>query len=217
MRRLNLLQTVIEHARREWRLQLVVNPAQQVKRPAGADKKRDRVFAPPPEDPNEQSEEQRLYAGCYENSQLLGDWARFAVMAAMRQGEIAGLWWEDIDLKRRVARVLGAKRKVPKNGDVREVPLSPEAVALLMRRPGVRRGAVFPMDQNILRMRYRRVCDDLGIVNLTFHDLRHVATTRLAKKYPNPLDLMRVTGHKDLKSLDRYYHKSAEELAAQAA
>jgi integrase len=66
-------------------------------------------------------------------------------------------------------------------------------------------------------MRYRRAVVRAKIDDLTFHDLRHIATSRLAKIYANPLDLKRVTGHKDLKSLDRYYHTSAAELAARAA
>lgn len=77
-------------------------------------------------------------------------------------------------------------------------------------------GRVFRIDQNILKMRYRRAADRAGIIALTFHDLRHIATSRLARIYPNPPDLKRVTGHKDLKSLDRYYHATAEELAARA-
>jgi len=64
----------------------------------------------------------------------------------------------------------------------------------------------------MLKMWYRRVVARAGIEDLTLHDLRHVATSRLAKLYPNPLDLKRVTGHKDIKSLDRYYHTTAQEL-----
>jgi integrase len=66
-------------------------------------------------------------------------------------------------------------------------------------------------------MAFRRATRKAGIEDLTFHDLRHIGTSRLAKIYKNPLDLKRVTGHKDLKSLDRYYHTTAEELVARAA
>jgi len=52
-----------------------------------------------------------------------------------------------------------------------------------------------------------------GLTNLTFHDLRHEATSRLARYLSNPLDLMRVTGHRDLKSLDRYYQPIMQALA----
>jgi integrase len=51
-------------------------------------------------------------------------------------------------------------------------------------------------------------------VGSTFHDLQHIGTSRLAKIFSNPLDLKRVTGHNDLNALDRYYHTTAEELAA---
>jgi integrase len=66
-------------------------------------------------------------------------------------------------------------------------------------------------------MAFRRATRKAGIEDLTFHDLRLIGTSRLAKIYKNPLDLKRVTGHKDLKSLDRYYHTTAEELVARAA
>jgi integrase len=60
---------------------------------------------------------------------------------------------------------------------------------------------------------WKRVCRKAGITNLHFHDLRHEATTRLANKLPNILELSAVTGHKDLRMLKRYYHPKAEELA----
>jgi integrase len=103
---------------------------------------------------------------------------------------------------------------VTKNGEIREVPLLPAAIRLLESIPRADSGRVFPIDQNVLKMRYRRAVARAGIVGLTFHDLRHIGTSRLAKMYTSPLDLKRVTGHKDLKSLDRYYHTTAEELAA---
>ncbi len=226
VRRLNLLQTIIQHARREWDIHLPENPAQMVKRPSGADRKRNRVFRETSpsgelEQPHDReaprSEEERLLAVCDADSNtLLGTIVRFAVHTAMRQGEIVGLCWNDIDLDRRTAVVRGAAGDVTKNGEVREVPLLPEAVALLVALGPSEKGRVFPIDQNVLKMRYRRAVERAHIDDLTFHDLRHIATSRLARIFPNPLDLKRVTGHKDLKSLDRYYHTTAQELAARA-
>jgi hypothetical protein len=48
VRRLNLIQTAINHARREWRINIVNNPAsaEQCARPKGADRKRDRILLP---------------------------------------------------------------------------------------------------------------------------------------------------------------------------
>jgi integrase len=222
VRRLNLIQTIVEHARREWRINIASNPAQLVKRPAGADHKRDRMLAPAKSDNGAESdddisrsEEERLLKACdSDGNPWLGTIVRFAILTAMRQGEIVGLRWSDVDLHNRTAIVRGAAGTVTKNGEIREVPLLPAAISLLegVRQP--ERQRVFPIDQNVLKMRYRRAVGRAKIADLTFHDLRHVATSRLAKLYPNPLDLKRVTGHKDLKSLDRYYHTTAGELAA---
>lgn len=216
VRRLNLIQTVIEHARREWRINLPNNPAQMVKRPSGADKKRDRVFKSEAstQSPAPKTEEDVLLERCdADTNPWLGAIVRFAILTAMRQGEIVGLKWSDIDLGKRTAVVRGALGTVTKNGEVREVPLLPAAISLLKTLKSDKDGYVFPIDQNVLKMRYRRAVAGAGIKDLTFHDLRHIATSRLAKIYTNPLDLKRVTGHKDLKSLDRYYHTTAEELA----
>jgi integrase len=224
VRRLNLIQTIIGHARREWRIHLAENPAQMVKRPAGADRKRNRVFAPAPQrkgasslpkDKLPKSEEERLLKACDDDTNpLLGSIVRFATATAMRQGEIVGLRWTDIDLNKRTAVIRGAAGTVTKNGEVREAPLLPAAIKVLKELKRSDDFHVFPIDQNALKMRFRRAVKRAGIEDLTFHDLRHIATSRLARIYTNPLDLKRVTGHKDLKSLDRYYHATAEELAA---
>ncbi|KXV78675.1 hypothetical protein AD954_01670 [Acetobacter cerevisiae] len=55
-----------------------------------------------------------------------------------------------------------------------------------------------------------------GLKGLIFHDLRHEATSRLAKFLPNPLDLKRVAGNHDLKSLDRYYQPVPEDIRRQS-
>lgn len=45
-------------------------------------------------------------------------------------------------------------------------------------------------------------------------DSRHEASTQLAKALENPMDLAKVTGHKDLKTLlNVYYNPTGDELA----
>ncbi len=51
------------------------------------------------------------------------------------------------------------------------------------------------------------------IPNLRFHDLRHTATSRMAHKLSNVIELASVTGHQTIQMLKRYYHPNAEELA----
>ena len=47
---------------------------------------------------------------------------------------------------------------------------------------------------------------------LHFHDTRHEAITRLAKRL-DVLELARVVGHRDPRSLMIYYNETAEQLA----
>ncbi|MDC7252931.1 hypothetical protein NMY25_001792 [Wohlfahrtiimonas chitiniclastica] len=49
-------------------------------------------------------------------------------------------------------------------------------------------------------------------VDLTFYDARHEACTRLARKL-EVLDLARMIGHRDPRSLMIYYNPTASEIA----
>ena len=59
---------------------------------------------------------------------------------------------------------------------------------------------------------WRKLRDRAGVVGLTFHDARHLAVTRLAKKL-DVLDLARMVGHKNIQMLMRYYNASASDIA----
>ncbi|MGI0021189.1 MAG: tyrosine-type recombinase/integrase, partial [Nitrososphaera sp.] len=45
-----------------------------------------------------------------------------------------------------------------------------------------------------------------GIEELRFHDLRHEATSRLFEKALNVMEVASITGHRDLRMLQRYTH-----------
>lgn len=153
-----------------------------------------------------------------------------ALETAMRQGEMLALEWECIDLEAQTAHL-----PVTKNGEPRTVPLSLRAVAILREmaegdHSAPPSGKVFRLSADALkkawtrtidraRRRYVQECTDVGrkpdarLTNLRFHDLRHEATSRLAEKLPNLVELAAVTGHKDLRMLKRYYHPKASDLA----
>jgi len=58
-----------------------------------------------------------------------------------------------------------------------------------------------------------RACKRAGLVDLHWHDVRHIAITRLAEKPPNPIELAAAPGHRSLTMLKRYDHSSASNLA----
>jgi integrase len=127
-----------------------------------------------------------------------------ALETAMRAGEILGLRWPDV---REKAVTLPAT----KNGDVREVPLSKRAREILAALPRDRT-TCFDVDPGTRDVLFRRARDATGIKNLHFHDSRAEAIWRLSKKL-DVMELARVIGHRDLRSLLLYYNAPADELA----
>jgi integrase len=229
VKRLNLLAAMINHAIAEWHMPFASNPAtaKAVTRPKGADKKRNRRLQPASDDAIQDAldageepplgEEQRMYAALAESP-----WphdtiiTRWAIAQATRQGEAFALRWGDINLRRKLVQIHGRHRLGTKNDDAAEEigpevrPLMPEAIAILLELKGDRRpGAddlVFNIGpQSAFKTRFGRMMTKAGLLDFTYHDLRHEATSRLAKRYKHKEDLMRVTGHRDLKSLNRYY------------
>lgn len=131
----------------------------------------------------------------------------------MRAGEITSLTREDIDLEKRTAHL-----KMTKNGDERTVPLSERAIKILNNLPKLNnsKAPIFQLSAGSLSAIFRTHRNKTPIQNLTFHDTRHEATTRLAKKF-HVLDLARITGHKNINELLTYYDKSAEDMAKELA
>ncbi len=150
-------------------------------------------------------------AGAYRvgtRNPLLRPLVQFAIETAMRQGEMLALTWDNVDVKAQTAHLEDTK-----NGESRTVPLSSRAVALLDALPRSPAARVFPISAQAVKLAWGRACRRAGIEDLHFHDLRHEATSRLAEKLPNLIELAAVTGHLDPRMLKRYYHPRAEDLA----
>jgi len=130
-----------------------------------------------------------------------------AVETAMRQGEIWGLEWDRVFIKEQYVSLPDTK-----NGTKRNVPLSKRAIELLKSIP-TKTGRVFTVNQASAGVTFRRACDLAEVKNFNFHDFRHEGITRLAKKL-SVLELARMVGHKDLRSLQTYYNATATELAS---
>ncbi|WP_083383948.1 tyrosine-type recombinase/integrase [Cupriavidus sp. USMAHM13] len=201
IRELAYLSSVINHARREWGIN-IANPVASVRKPP-TPQGRNRVLS--------QEEECRLLAALAPDGRR-NPWIRPMAMlgleTAMRRGEILQLRWEHIDLEGQTAFL-----PVTKNGSPRVVPLSRRAVVLLRELPRSLDGRVFPINAAALHKAFQRACKRAGLADLRWHDLRHTAITRMAAKLPNLIELAAVSGHRSLAMLKRYYHPSATELA----
>jgi integrase len=62
------------------------------------------------------------------------------------------------------------------------------------------------MTADALDSAWDRATTEAGLPDLRFHDLRHVGTTRHARRLRNPQMLKRITGHKTDAMLARYTH-----------
>ena len=74
-------------------------------------------------------------------------------------------------------------------------------------------GRVFPLTEDAVKGLWFRILKKSGITDLRFHDLRHEATSRFFEKGLNVMEVSAITGHKDLRMLQRYTHLRAEDLA----
>lgn len=189
-REMNLLKSVLRYARTEleW---IRADPMADIRRPGGH-RARDRRVS------DDELERMRLALGWVADvppanaSQRIAVMMLVAVETAMRSGELCSLTWDQVQAK-------FVRLDKTKNGDAREVPLSRRARALLDLLP--RDGAtVFGVSDALRDALWRKARARAEIVGMTFHDLRHEAVTRLARKL-DVLDLSRMSGHRDLVSL----------------
>jgi integrase len=201
IRELAYLSSIINHARREWGIN-IQNPTQHVRKPA-TPAGRTRKLS--------KDETNKLF-NALEPTGRQNIWVlpvvRLALETAMRRSEILGLRWENIDLIRQTAFLTDTK-----NGTSRTVPLSAAAVEVLRSLPRNISGIVFPIHYFTLSAAFKRAVKRSGLIDFHFHDLRHTAITAMAQKLPNLSELSAVTGHKSLTMLKRYYHPSIEDLA----
>lgn len=200
----NILSGLFTIARREWKW-IRESPMVDLKMP------------PPPADRDRRITEDEIYRLC-----AAADWKDnkpdnytqqiivaflFAIETAMRAGEIRGLTWDRVFLKDRYVTL-----NETKNGTKRHVSLSRRAVELLEFQRDINPKAVFDVKQDSFDTLWRKLRDRCEIEDLHFHDSRHEAITRLARKL-EVLDLARMIGHKDLRSLMIYYNATASEIA----
>jgi integrase len=144
------------------------------------------------------------------SSEEMNQVIRFALETAMRRGELAGMTWDMVDLKKRTVTLPETK-----NGQKRIVPLSSVAVTILKERLNTRRidRKVWDIGLDAISQDFAKACRKTGISGLHFHDLRHEATSRLFEKGFDTMEVRTITGHKTLQMLARYTHLRAEDLA----
>ena len=204
---LALLSHLFNIARTAWGMESLSNPVdlvkgQRPKLPQGRDR---RLVG---------DEYARLLAAATTYGGEIGPLITWAIETAMRRGEIAAMRWEHLDRKAKVLLIPETKTGTP-----RRIPLSTTSLAVLDIVGRMTHGLSPRRDSRVWSMRpdsisqaFERVCKASSIEGLTFHDLRHEATSRLFERELNPMQVAAITGHKTLQMLKRYTHLRAEDL-----
>lgn len=161
----------------------------------------------------------------------LPDWlvlpAKLGYYLGMRQEEIMGLVWSEVDLIDNQI-ILGGKRvkKTHSNRGKagRTIPIHPDLVDELYQKnledydvygDNIRTGLVF-RNQNGVKINHvyrhwNRAVAAAGLENIVFHDLRHTAATNMSLNGNAPEVVMDILGHDSLKSFRRYREITPEE------
>jgi integrase len=198
IRELAYISSMINHARREWGLG-IINPVAQIRKPSQP-QGRERIL--------NDVEMDRILREVEKLNPFMKPLCEFALETAMRRSELLSLNWTNIDFIKRTAHL-----KITKNGSSRFVPLSTEAINILNKMPRDISGKIFPLKANTVSMGFIKAVKRTDIKDFHFHDLRHMALTKLSSKFTNILELAAISGHKELKMLQRYVHIRAEDLA----
>lgn len=208
IRELGLVSAVYKIAIKEWRLGLTVNPCRLITWPKKPRPRTQRV-------PMEARDALVAHLGWdgatrpNDSSQWSALALCFALETAMRKGEILSLQWRDVNFDQRFAHL-----DLTKNGEERDVPLSRAALDLLMiATPGEADERIFKVTAGHLDQIMRDARIDLDLKHIRFHDARREATTNIAAKLANVLELSEITGHKRLDMLKIYYKPKPSTLA----
>ena len=156
-------------------------------------------------------EEARLMAACdgmYKDPEgwrlLIG----LALETAMRAGELLGMQWDEINTAQRFI-VIPKEREKTRKG--RQVPLSTKALGMLAElkkrrlKGELRVFATLPAISSVLGRGFKRITKRAECADLHFHDLRHEAVARFFERTTlQTMEIALVTGHTELKTLQRY-------------
>jgi integrase len=211
---LALLGHLFTVAIKEWGIGLPSNPVLNIRRPAPGPGRNRRLSL---------EEEKRLLAAIDGHSNPMLHWiVRIALETGMRASEIVTLRRMQVDLKRRIVRLLETKNTSP-----RTVPLTVIAAAsfrealdhpirpidtdlIFFGEPG-RDGKRRPYQFNPVWLNIKR---EQGLADVRFHDLRHEAVSRFVEAGFSDQEVSAISGHKSMQMLKRYTHLRAEDLVA---
>lgn len=137
---------------------------------------------------------------------------RLAIATGCRRGELLALQWRHVDIENGAIVIEDSK-----SGDSRRVPIHRDLFEDLKAKRGKPDDHVIvqadgtPPHKDWVAHKFANVVKKLGL-NLRYHDLRHVAGTRLLSTGANLPEVASFLGHKTLTMARRYAHTNWNRL-----
>jgi len=201
-RELSLLRTMFNFAlQNEW---LIKNPFVLSKGviSMSAEVERDRVLS--------FDEEARLLAVCIGKRAHLKPLLICALDTAMRRGEIFKMKWRDVDFAENEIYIPQTNTKTEDSRTVGMTPRLAETLTTLWNvSPQDEARIVFGITDTI-KTAWKTACRLAEIEDFRFHDCRHTATTRMIASGSSHTEVMKITGHSQIKTFLRYLNITSE-------
>jgi integrase len=201
-RELEVLRAMFNFAiQNEW---LIKNPLTLTKGiiSKAAETERDRILS--------FDEERRLLEACTGRRGHLKSVLICAMDTAMRRGEIFKMRWLDVSFGTGEIYIPQTNTKTEESRTVGITPrLRRELDLLWEASPKDKDSLVFGITDTI-KTAWKTACEMANLVDFRFHDCRHTATTRMIASGSPHTEVMKITGHSQLKTFLRYLNITTE-------
>ncbi len=198
MRELRILRVLIDWARDERGAEIKDNPARHL-RVKGTGDARAPFFT---------SEDEKILL--FELSQMSNKnhlrLTKLALATGFRRSELLSLTWKNIDLNKKLLYIYRKNCAATDNYSApRLIPLPGKAKKIL-EELSERHGKIIDLTKGAARHGFDKARKRAGLETLRFHDLRHIAISRMWSSGMNALEISACSGHRDIKMLMRYSH-----------
>ncbi len=201
-RELSILRTVLNYAvQNDWLLKNPFVSCQGIIA-ISAEVERDRVLS--------FEEENRLLLACTGPRKHLKSLLICALDTAMRRGEMFKVCWKDVNFSTNEIYIPQTNTKTEEARTVGITPrLREELEQLWEVSPKDLDSTVFGVG-NSIKTAWKTACSLSNIKDFRFHDCRHTATTRMIASGSPHTEVMKITGHSQLKTFLRYLNITSE-------
>ncbi|MGI8787098.1 MAG: tyrosine-type recombinase/integrase [Pyrinomonadaceae bacterium] len=150
-----------------------------------------------------------------ERKQILKVIIIMALDTAMRRGEIFKTIWQDVDFTNSTITIRAVNSKTARERIVGITPrLYDELQKLWNQSPKILELHLFGLDKpnSTIKKAWSTVCDLAKLSDFHFHDLRHTAITRLIETGTPSATIMKISGHTQMTTFQRYNNPNSESV-----